>query len=164
MQNPLFRIAVLVNISLSLLVAGLGCERHFPNEPRLAIDLTNLGQRGQTVVFSEIRDVSQLPGDVTTQLAGGFANPGDRFRETDVSDSSLPLRRLVVAGVSDRYVLVDYEKGGISKYFVAALFLRSNQEAKLVSVSGSPRGSKLSEIKAQIESGELKNELGRLIY
>ena len=156
------RIAIVLNVSLFLIIGGLSC-RERPVR-RVPIDLTNLGQTGQTVVFSEVYDVSKLPSFVTTQLAGGFANPGDRFRETDVADQSLPLRRLVVAGVSERYVIVVYQVGVICTYFAVALFRRSNQEATLVSVSSSPRGTQLRQLKTQIESGGLRNELGHMIY
>jgi hypothetical protein len=164
MRSSCYRNRIIVKICLLLLAGEVGCIKQSPNESKVMIDLTNLGQRNQRIVFSEIRDVSQLPIDIVTQLTGGISNPTEPFRKTDVGDARLPARRLVVAGISDHYVLLDYEKGGISDYFVLALFLRSKQQAALVSVSGSPRGTQLIEIKGQIESGKLKNELGKLIY
>lgn len=164
MRNSFRRTKAIVKISLLLLAGEIGCAKHSPNESKVAIDLTNLGQRDQKAVFSEVYDVSRLPTEVISKVVGGLANPGEPFRNTDFGDTRLPACRLVVGGVSDRYILVDYEKGGVSHYFVLALFLRPQQSAKLVSVSGSPRGTHLSELKSQIESGELKNELGKLIY
>ena len=83
-------------------------------------------------LFDEVRDVNRLPKEIAVLLGGGIANPADKFRESDVSDASLPLRRLVIAGVSERYVVLNYEKGGISDYFVTAVFSRSKDETKLL--------------------------------
>ena len=69
--------------------------------------------------FRIITDVRNLPGPVLqayTEVGGTrllMANPGKKFQVTDVvSDSSLPFKRLIFAGVLDDKCFVHYEHGG----------------------------------------------------
>jgi len=76
----------------------------------------------------EVRMLAALPRDVTSALgrqkAGvqGIADVGEKFNATDVVDSRLPMRRLVVGGASSASVLVAYEQGGYSHSFHAVAF------------------------------------------
>jgi hypothetical protein len=128
------------------------------------IDLTQLGRQGERIAFSEVSDVKLLPRSVLAQFTGGLADPGGQFRATDVGARSIPDRRLIVAGVSDRYVLVHYEGGGISYFLGIALFERATEKAEIVWVSGCPRATDLSQLKTLLESGSLKNRLGEMAW
>ncbi len=74
------------------------------------------------------------------------------------SPNELPSRRLIVAGVGEKYCLVHYEQGGIVHLWIVALFKLSNGKAKRVWVSRveSARSLDLLELKAVIESGKLR--------
>lgn len=82
--------------------------------------------------FSLITDARNLPGPVLRAFTepGGLviANPGNDFRAGDVIyDATLPSRRLIFAGVSDKKCFVHYEHGGRGHmYLVALLEVASN--------------------------------------
>jgi hypothetical protein len=76
-----------------------------------------------------IEDVKALPRPVLqafTEIGGSrpiMANPGERFEATDlISDSSIPRKRLIFAGVSGNRCFVHYEQGGRGHSYVLALF------------------------------------------
>ncbi|HYL61009.1 MAG TPA: hypothetical protein VE077_00180 [Candidatus Methylomirabilis sp.] len=86
--------------------------------------------------FTIIKDMYALPPSVLnvyTEKGGTrllMANPGERFEATDViSDASVPRKRLIFAGVSDRKCFVHYEQGGFAHVYVLALFKVSSKEA-----------------------------------
>lgn len=165
MKNKWSIVLIIVSVCFCLLVYGVGCQRRASREPKtVPIDLSRITRNAGVVTFSEIYNVGQLPRAVTAQLPGGFANPTGKFRVSDASDSSLPLRRLIVAGSSDQYFIVHYEKGGISNYFATALLKGSSDKAELVWVSACPPMTDLHELKAEMESGKLKNQLGTMAY
>jgi len=90
--------------------------------------------------FETIKRVGALPRPVLaafTEQGGSrvlMANPGKKFEATDVIlDSSVPRKRLIFAGVSDRRCFVHYEQGGRAHSFVLAFFtLTSAHEMKPV--------------------------------
>ncbi|MCL4524869.1 MAG: hypothetical protein M1453_13105 [Acidobacteria bacterium] len=87
--------------------------------------------------YKILRSVSDLPGGIQKLYAAkgeswtGMADPGKRFEATDViTDPTLPLRRLVFAGVAQDRAFVHYEQGGIGRYFVVEFFrLKSSETA-----------------------------------
>jgi len=68
--------------------------------------------------LAEVRTLDALPREVNELLGrsksglDGIADRGKPFNTTDVVDSRLPMRRLIVAGSSLSFVLVAYEHGG----------------------------------------------------
>lgn len=86
--------------------------------------------------FKIIRDVKELPQPVLqafTEQGGSrllMANPGKRFLATDViSDSNLPRKRLIFAGVLDDKCFVHYERGGIALANILAFFRLTSKES-----------------------------------
>ena len=151
------------------------------NGAAVRIDLTALGQPGQSPAFIEITEVSRLPQSVLREFSNSMADPGKPFRVTDVDptceDSQsifcvnpIPHRRLLIAAVSSQYCIVHYEFGGIVHSWVIALFKLSSDRALRVWVIGDPKSrerfrrpglkSNLRELKATVESKELLSDSG----
>jgi hypothetical protein len=130
---------------------------------RMTIDLSQIGQSGQSITFTEAKQVKQLPQSVMDQFPSGIVDPKEDFQVTDVVVGKLrPTRRLVVAGISEKYCLLYYERGGIAHVWLIALFVLSKNKAKLAWVSMAPaRGILgLSDLKTTVESGDLKDQPG----
>jgi len=110
------------SLLLALVVSLVGCGRHGPvTQSITTINLVNVGVDGKQQ-FQEIRSKKDLPPEVMKWFAGGIADPGEKYAATDVADSRLPRRRLLVAGRSSAYCIVNYERGGIAHDYVFILF------------------------------------------
>jgi len=79
--------------------------------------------------YEILQRVSDLPSGIRSlyTVKGGshiaMANPGERFEATDnITDPTLPRRRLIFAGVSQDRAFVHYEEGGIAHSYVIELF------------------------------------------
>ena len=78
----------------------------------------------------EVRSLSRLASEVNGMLGredhgpAGIADAFERFNRTGAADSSLPLRRFIVAGESINSVLVAYEQAGRSNSWHASAFVR----------------------------------------
>ena len=80
--------------------------------------------------FRIVTKVAELPKAVvdafaehTKQNPFRMANPGEEFQATDdIGKPNLPVRRLVFAGVSDGYCVVQYEIGGVAHLWWVVLF------------------------------------------
>jgi hypothetical protein len=81
-----------------------------------------------------ITSLNDLPAPLKTVLGvgrpglDGVADHDERFNPTDVVDSTLPMRRFLIAGHDRDIWLVALEHGGIGYYVEAFLFL-SGQES-----------------------------------
>src|SRR5436305_11625140 len=97
----------------------ISCERHtVKSEPPLVlIDMHSMGVPGQQQ-FREVLSKNDLPIEVVGWFTGGIADPGEKYFETDVGDSHLPRRRLLVAGKSPKYCIVNYEVGGLAHGYI----------------------------------------------
>jgi len=73
------------------------------------------------ISLTPLKSVDSLPESVRSRIAK-MSNPGGRFDAGDVGAFDTPRRRLVFAGISDRYCLVHYEYGGIAYGNRTALF------------------------------------------
>lgn len=112
--------------------------------------------------FQIVKDFKSLPHPVVMEFteSGGsrltIANPGEKFEATDVIwDASLPRRRLLFAGVSERKSFVLYEQGGIGLFYVLALFkldTRSTTPAIWRTYCGPAAG--IEELRADISQGK----------
>ena len=86
--------------------------------------------------FREVRSLSALPRSLQTTLdvgrAGldGIADRDGKFNPTDVVDSSLPMRRFVVAGLEDDSALVAVEQGGLGYGVEVTLFSHTAGDAR----------------------------------
>lgn len=152
--------------ALFLIIVGicLACNnRNAPpknlpfEEDTETINLSTVTQQNQTGIFHEVTRASQLPKTVVDALAG-IADPKQPFNATDVVDPRLPMKRLIVAAVSDNYCIVSYWQGGIALSLKTSIFELSNGSAKriLVSTGG---GLNFRDLKATLESGLLHNDL-----
>jgi len=96
-----------------------------------------------------------------------MVDPNQEFQVTDVVVGKVqPFRRLIVAGVSEPYCLVHYERGGRAHSWLIALFKLSNDQAKLVWVSILRPGRNLDfgELMNTVESGGLPDDTGHLYW
>ena len=106
-----------------------------------------LGVRGalQTLFGSDSLDIAEI---------------GARFQENERSVSSLPTRRLDVAGCSYEYCLVYYERGGSDHTWHVALFLWTPAETRFEWGSPAPRGlATIDQVRNAILSGEIKGQV-----
>jgi hypothetical protein len=161
-------------------LAILACNRdvrtdvHQVQKTEVIISLRALGiNRGET--FKEVR-ANRLPESVLAELRGfmpperarelhvsgtveGIADAGQPFNATDDVDPRLPMRSLVVAGLSQHYCALSYWEGGIAMMFKTSIFELSDGAARLVWVSVGQGGFNLHDLKEEIESGRMHNEL-----
>jgi hypothetical protein len=139
-----------------------GCRAKGTVEQHVTIDLSAISRH--VVVFHEITRAAAIPKAVINEFGGGFANPAQRFQSTDpIQDQGLPSRRLVVAGVSDRYCIIHYECGGIANSSLVVLFELSESKATVVWVSNTIRVSNLRGLKTVLESTRPQNQLGHVV-
>jgi hypothetical protein len=133
-------------------------------QPPVRIDLSTVGQPAQSVLFNAVHEVKSLPQAVRSEI-GDLAEPGASFQSTDViRGKGLPSRRLIFAGLSDKYCIVHYERGGIAHSFLVAVLGLSNGKANVVWVANTERMGDLRELKTALEAGKLPNELGRTTW
>jgi len=141
----------------SILCLVVGCAAA-AQPVQVSINLAPLGQPVRET-FTEVRLVKALPAAIMKQINGYMADPGKPFAATDSipAGEKLPGRRLTVAGVSPRYVLIHYEQGGIAHYWRLALFKISGDTAPLVFLADLPAQADLAAVKAVIDAGKLKD-------
>ena len=89
-----------------------------------------------------------------------MADPGGEFNAGDAISpgDKRPSRRLLVAGLSEKYCLIHYERGGVAHVWVIALFKLAGDKATLVFLSNTAPKASLSEVKAVVESGTLRDQ------
>src|SRR5260221_14200084 len=115
-----------ISATLAMFVVGMGVlfGTDHRGHQRLAlpinIDLVILGKGHRDIRFNEIQDVKLLPSGVLREI-GSMANPNEKFQATDAVRGNLPMRRLAIAGVSDRFCILNYERGGIGRSWILAI-------------------------------------------
>jgi hypothetical protein len=136
-----------------------GCKQYNqkPNPPMTVIDMHNMGLSGHQE-FTEALSTKDLPIEVLRWFTGGIADPGEKYFESDVGDSHLPRRRLLVAGTSAKYCIVNYEVGGIAHGYLVRLFMLNGSKVEAIWTGASGNISTLGELKAAVESGRLVKE------
>lgn len=147
--------------ALPWIVAGicLGCNQRIApptksaEESTATINLSAVTNSNQTEVFNKVERASGLPSAVLDKL-GGIADPGQPYNSTDVVDSNLPMRQLVVAAVSENYCIVTYWHGGIALRLETRIFELSAGRVKRVWISAGG-GLNFQDLKATVESGRL---------
>ena len=113
--------------------------------------------------FTIIKDVKALPQPVLKAFVEAadsrkpMANPGEKYQETDfASDSSLPWRRLVFAGISGDKCFVHYEKGGYAHIRILAFF-RVNSPSSVETLwrgfCGAPAAN-MQDLRSRVMKGE----------
>jgi hypothetical protein len=132
-----------------------------PGPPLVTIDMQTMGIARQEQ-FREVHNKKALPAKVVKWFAGDIADPGENYRATDVGDSRLPTRRLLVAGVSPNYCIVNYERGGLAHGYVVIVFSLADAAVKPLWTGASGEITNLSELKTAIESGKLVRETGTI--
>lgn len=153
---------------LLITIPGIFVFRHaFKLESKnlspVVIDLKAIGRPGENATFDPVTRVKSLPKSVRDQL-GAMADPGEDFQRTDVVvDESLPWKRLIFAGQSQKYWIVAYEHGGIGHSYFVAIFEIKNEDARIFWIS-SAQLSSLQQLKTALESGQLSNGLGYLAW
>src|SRR5580658_6423295 len=84
--------------------------------------------------LSEVRTLQELPPDLQAVLGvgtpgmEGIADRNGKYNPTDVIDSSLPMRRFLVAGLDGDTALVAVEHGGRGWRVEVALFKKTAVE------------------------------------
>jgi len=167
LDSGILRLAAIL-ILFSLVLSA--CNRDVPTD----ISLRALGiDRSET--FKEVRTnalpravLAALRGFRPPELAGelhvsgtteGIADAGQPFNATDIVDPRLPMRSLVVAGLSQHYCALSYWQGGMAMTFKTSIFELSDGAARLVWVSVAQGGFNLQDLKGEIESGRMHNDL-----
>jgi hypothetical protein len=87
--------------------------------------------------FRIVTKVADLPPSVVAAMAEHtkqhpfrMANPGEEFQSTDdITKPDLPGRRLVFAGVSEGYCVMQYEFGGVAHLWWVVFFRLSGKDA-----------------------------------
>ena len=150
--------SVLLSASF-LVVFPTACKRDIsPPAGDVSINLVGLIDSDQTQRFAEVHSVELLPPAVKKWFTAGLADTGKEFRDTDRSDSKLPQRRLLVAGVSPQYCIVHYERGGFAHGYVVVLFSIMNEKVDPLWTASSLKMSVLADVKSTLESGKLAKE------
>jgi len=148
-----------------LLNSAFACRSTHEPQQQVPFQLEQFGLASQVVTFNEVRRIDALPAAVLAQFSEGLADPGHDFQQTDaIRGRHLPWRRLIVAGVSGRYCIVHYERGGIGLSSLVALFELSDSKANVRWVSNTNRMSNLQELKTTLESSKLQNQLGQTAW
>lgn len=115
--------------------------------------------------FQPVTAVRGLPLGVREELqrmfgstAMAIADPGQPFQVTDViTDPSLPIRRMSVAGCSQDHCLVYYERGGIAHTWHAVLFHWTPDGTRVEAGGTAPFGIRsVDELRNAVLSGALK--------
>lgn len=115
--------------------------------------------------FQVVSAVRGLPLGVREALqrmfgsaAMAIADPGAPFQVTDViTDPSLPIRRMSVAGCSQDHCLVYYERGGIAHVWHAVLSHWTPEATRVVAGGIAPVGLRtVDELRNAVLSGALK--------
>jgi hypothetical protein len=152
-------------ILLGIFVGFVSCHNNLqPNtkeeEGSVSINLSTVTHSDQGQMFSEVKRTGFLPKAVLDQFKGGIADPGQPFNSTDVLDPKLPIRLLVVAGVSKQYCIVSYWQGGRALTLKTTVFEVSDGKAKAIWISDSQGGLNFRDLKEIVESGRMHNDLG----
>jgi len=115
--------------------------------------------------FQAVTAVRGLPLGVREELqrmfgssAMAIADPGAPFQATDVvTDPTLPIRRLSVAGCSQDHCLVYYERGGIAHVWRAVLFHWTPDRTRVEAGGTAPAGLRtVDELRNAVLAGALK--------
>lgn len=115
--------------------------------------------------FQAVTAVRGLPLGVREELqrmfgssAAAMADPGAPFQATDnITDPSLPSRRMNVAGCSQDHCLVYYERGGIAHVWHAVLFHWTPDRTRVDAGGTAPAGLRtVDELRNAVLSGALK--------
>ena len=116
--------------------------------------------------FQPVTAVRGLPLGVREELqrmfgsaAMAIADPGAPFQATDdISDPTLPIRRMNVAGCSQDHCLVYYERGGIAHTRYAVLFHWTPDHTRVEAGGSAPAGLRtVDELRTAVLSGALKS-------
>lgn len=112
-----------------------------------------------------VHRVADLPAPLIEALSSRLrtiplmADPGGRFNETDVIDSSLPMRRLVFAGLSEKQAFVHYEHGGRAFHTHLAVFeLQGGQESVVFAGRFHLAAENLDQLRSFVAQGEIQDE------
>jgi len=139
--------------------ARKGAPKDTQAEGKATINLKSITGINESQMFEEVRRVSLLPKAVRDQV-GGMADSDQPFNKTDfVVDSRLPMRQLIVAGVSKKYCIVSYWQGGRALFVKTSIFELTDGSAKIIWVSSSKAGFNIRELKELVESGRMNNDL-----
>ena len=106
--------------------------------------------------------VKQAFAKITGEPPFALANPGQNYQVSDVDpDRTLPLRRLVFAGVAGNEWFVHYEKGGIGHSYSIVVF-KVNSQSGFEFVWGGVgfHGAKnLDQLRKMVAAGQFSDEI-----
>lgn len=160
MRLPPPSIVLATAFVVAVVAAGAGQTRSTPTTISPALRRHLSAERLQPVT-----SVRGLPLGVREELermfgtsATAIADPGSPFQATDdISDPSLPIRRLDVAGCSQDHCLVYYERGGYAHLWFVALFHWTPNETRLEGGGQASRGmSTIDEVRTALLTGAVK--------
>jgi hypothetical protein len=138
------------------------CQNETPKAVRF--DITKvLGNQvhpqGQEYAWLKpVTRVRDLPKAVKSRIGRKIADPGGAFRAGDLELDNSPDRRLIFAGLSDKYCLIHYEYGGFGHGYKAVIFELSGNTAVPVWVHAGRRYANLADFASEADPDELTNE------
>jgi hypothetical protein len=150
-------------VVVGMLLAAASVSSAQPAVPATVPTATQAHVRSER--FQVVSAVRGLPLGVREELqrmfgssAMAIADPGAPFQVTDViTDPSLPIRRMSVAGCSQDHCLVYYERGGIAHVWHAVLFHWTPNATRVVAGGMAPAGLRtVDELRNAVLSGALK--------
>jgi len=104
--------------------------------------------------------VRDLPKAVRSRIGRKIADPGGAFNAGDIElPNSPPDRRLIFAGLSDKFCLIHYEYGGFGHGYMVAVFELSGRNAVQVWVHAGRRYVSLADFANEADPDELTNEV-----
>jgi hypothetical protein len=117
--------------------------------------------------YTQVRNTDAMPANVkqafakiTGEPSFALANPGQKYQAADVVvDRELPRRRLVFAGVHGDEWFVQYEVGGIGRYYCVLLFNVNPRKPLFVWGGAGVNGAKsLDHLRQMVAAGDFSDK------
>ena len=149
----------------------IGRFRHATSEPPFGPAIcfpepTSPANRALEGKFDLFDRVERMPPNIrpafleTHGTRWAIADPGKSFEPTDnITDPSLPSRRVILGGRSEDTTFVHYEQGGWGLGFVVAAFRADTAEMKPLWRRYCPHAARdFDDLKSMIRSGQCRSE------
>jgi hypothetical protein len=158
---------VILLISLSTYACGRMSSRQQTTAvlslAKLGLAQRNASSEGEVSLVS-VSSVAQLPPTVRARIGNQMADPGGLFNAGDVSVPGIPNRRLLFAGISDRYCVVHYEMGGFSHGYVLAFFELSTGKAQALWAHAGIKYNSLEEFASETDPDAFENQVKTIVW
>ena len=160
------RLSVIPPILVALLTFSVGgCgARPVPGNDSVQLNLRRLGPFPESVEFTPIREYGDFPKSIRDRIGPRVSDPKGPFNAGDVAIPGVPDRRMIFGYKSDQFYLICYEKGGVAREFVTALFELSGQQFVPRWAHSGKKIDSIKEFHDQIEHDSLENEANDIVW